>query len=281
AHRQHPVGTISSEASVVYVGVPVADLWSSPLPDAGRVSQVLLYTPLVVISPPAAEGFLYVEGPDRYRGWIRSEDTTTGAPPRGEPRLIGQLAAPLFPHAASREACGELFLGTVVPAAAQHGTRRQLLLPGGGVWVEESALRPLPSPGDSPNVTQLLADARLLLGVPYLWGGNTPRGIDCSGFVQLVYRLQGRLLRRDAHLQTRHGRPVSLDALLPGDLLFFGRCRAGLPTHVGIFLDGGEYIHAAGRPLQRVAISPLAEAVAQGRVWGARRPYHGCTPPTR
>ena len=82
---------------------------------------------------------------------------------------------------------------------------------------------------------------------PYLWGGKTPFGIDCSGFVQMVFRLCGYSLKRDASQQVQQGKLVnSVAEALPGDLAFFQN-PAGKIVHVGIILENQEIIHASGK----------------------------------
>ena len=77
------------------------------------------------------------------------------------------------------------------------------------------------------------------LGVPYVWGGSTPRGFDCSGFVMYVFAQIGVSLPHSSYAQYGMGTPVSLGELQPGDLVFF----AGA-SHVGIYIGGGQFIHA-------------------------------------
>jgi gamma-D-glutamyl-L-lysine dipeptidyl-peptidase len=95
--------------------------------------------------------------------------------------------------------------------------------------------------------------ARRLLGRPYLWGGNSPKGLDCSGFTKLVFGMNGIDLNRNASHQARQGRdlPPDLRQLKKGDLLFFGpRARVNRPervTHVGIYLGGSLFIHSSER----------------------------------
>lgn len=95
--------------------------------------------------------------------------------------------------------------------------------------------------------TALVKKAILFLNAPYLWGGRTPFGIDCSGFTQMVYRLCGFQLLRDAKEQATQGEVLSfIEESEPGDLAFFDN-EEGNITHVGIIMKDYKIIHAHGK----------------------------------
>lgn len=112
-----------------------------------------------------------------------------------------------------------------------------------------------------PTAENIERTGRRLMGRPYLWGGASPKGLDCSGFTKLVFFLNGIELPHNAGLQSHQGSPVPLDGglaqLRKGDLLFFGRAaREDQPErifHVGIYLGDKLFLHAS----ERVQISSL------------------------
>jgi len=120
----------------------------------------------------------------------------------------------------------------------------RVLLPDGlNGWVPENACTAPPH----LNRENMLAYAHTFLGVPYYWGGKTSKGFDCSGFVQLIHKMFGKVLRRDANMQYQDAHPISSDPLQgqPGDLLFFAENGAKI-THVGFSLGKGKILHARG-----------------------------------
>jgi cell wall-associated NlpC family hydrolase len=93
----------------------------------------------------------------------------------------------------------------------------------------------------------LIENAHMFLNTPYLWGGRSPFGIDCSGFTQIIYKLSGIKLRRDAFQQAEQGMTLNfIEEAELGDLAFFDNAE-GTIIHVGIILPGNKIIHAAGR----------------------------------
>ncbi|MBL0012455.1 MAG: C40 family peptidase [Flavobacterium sp.] len=95
--------------------------------------------------------------------------------------------------------------------------------------------------------SNLINTAFMYLNAPYLWGGKTPFGIDCSGFTQMVYKLNGYRLKRDASQQATEGEALSfIEESEPGDLAFFDN-EEGKIIHVGIIMDNNYIIHSSGK----------------------------------
>ena len=122
---------------------------------------------------------------------------------------------------------------------------------------------------DSGSSSSIVSVAQNYMGVPYVWGGTSPSGFDCSGFTQYVFRQCGYSINRTAAAQYSNGSYVSYDSLQAGDLVFFANTySASGITHVGIYIGGGQFIHAANGG---VKISSLSESYYSSRYYGARR----------
>lgn len=118
---------------------------------------------------------------------------------------------------------------------------------------------------------KLILASRSKIGVRYSWGGSSDRGYDCSGFVMAMYRKLGIGLPHSSAEQFHVGKPVAKDDLQQGDLVFFSTYRRG-PSHVGIYIGEGKFIHASSSRRGRgVKISSLDEAYYARRYIGARR----------
>jgi cell wall-associated NlpC family hydrolase len=117
----------------------------------------------------------------------------------------------------------------------------------------------------------LAANALALLGRPYRYGGNGPEAFDCSGLVRYVHQRIGLDVPRTTEAQFRAARPVPLEQLAAGDLLFFRIGGQGV-AHVGIYAGDGRFVHApqTGRPVES---RPLADAYYRSRLLGAGRLY--------
>jgi gamma-D-glutamyl-L-lysine dipeptidyl-peptidase len=160
---------------------------------------------------------------------------------------------------------------TKVRLLQQRGSYYRLGIPG---WVPTRQLSAKPVVGHAydpvvrrPTAAAEMRVARSYLGTPYLWGGMTQAGIDCSGLTYRVFRALGRMLPRDAADQSRLGLRVVRKALRPGDLVFFGPGARATIHHVGIYVGHGRVLHAPHTGT-RVQVTPLRK---WHDYWGARR----------
>lgn len=118
------------------------------------------------------------------------------------------------------------------------------------------------------KVGAIIATAKKFIGVPYKFGGTTAKGFDCSGFLQYVFSQHGKKIPRSADVQYTIGKPIARNQLQPGDLVFFSTYEPG-PSHDGIYLGNGQFIHASSS--RGVMISKLDEVYWRTRYFGARR----------
>jgi cell wall-associated NlpC family hydrolase len=135
-----------------------------------------------------------------------------------------------------------------------------------GVTPSASAL----NGGNTSTIRQnIVADAKKLLGIPYVWGGTTTKGFDCSGFVQYVLKQNGISMPRTTTEQYQIGTYVTKSDLLPGDLVFLQNTyRAGI-SHVGIYIGDGKMIHASSS--KGVVTSDLSSSYYTQHYYGSRR----------
>ena len=122
----------------------------------------------------------------------------------------------------------------------------------------------------SSKASAVIATAKNYMGVPYVWGGESPSGFDCSGFTQYVLKKNGISIPRVTADQYGTGASVSKSNLRVGDLVFFTTYKAG-PSHVGFYMGGGNFIHASSS--KGVTISSLDSSYYSGRYIGARRVF--------
>lgn len=155
---------------------------------------------------------------------------------------------------------------TEIPYENRDSVNKPKFFVGGkstGVAPSASALN-----GTTGTASQIIATAKKYIGVPYLWGGTTPKGFDCSGFVQYVFKAHGILLPRTSREQYGVGTAVSKANLKPGDLVFFNTSGSGV-SHLGIYIGDNQFVHASSS--KGVTITSLSNSYWSARYLGARR----------
>ena len=246
----------------------VADLRKAPRPDAGVNTQALFGDDVLVFEN--AEGWAWVQTErDGYVGYVA--DNLLGQREHAPTHIVSVQRTFLYPGPDLRFPInGQLSMGSTVTAAGSAETRgtHYALLPSGQAIIA-SHLRPI---GELAEDYVTVAES--FLGTPYLWGGASGFGIDCSGLVQLSMRMAGRQVLRDSDMQAASiGTPIEpgpdYSGLQRGDLVFW-------KGHVAIMTDAKDMIHANGHTML-VSREGLKEAVDRigylyGGPTGFRRP---------
>jgi len=194
------------------------------------------------------ERWAYVRQPDGYLGWTYLPYLTETPAPQPTHLVVAPVGLLREGPQAEADLVTRVLGGTAVCVSEAAGEWARVELAGSmRGWILLTDLRALASlPGDADvRRTQLVVDAYRMIGVPYLWGGCSANGIDCSGFAQLLHRWIGLTLPRDADMQYDAGTPVEPPFAI-GDLLFFGeKGETRRITHVGISLGGWRMIHSS------------------------------------
>jgi len=269
-----------SPATHGVVSLAALDVRVRPDHRAEMCSQWLLGEAVGLEGAPRG-GWQRVRGlEDGYRGWVRLWGLVPVSAARAHRWAKLATVRVCVPVTEVRVRPGEsgrvgpVFLGSrLIAGPARRGWRPVELPDGRRGWVEAAALAG--SRAAAPPVHERL---RTLLGAPYLWGGRTVAGFDCSGLVQVVLAEQGLGLPRDAHDQWRACRALPAGApVREGDLAFFSTHPRARRTHVGIALGGNYFAHCRGR-VRIDSLTPgevlfAADLAPQFRGWA--RPVRG------
>ncbi len=270
------------------VSVGIADIHRSPDATSELVTQALLNTP--ARAGEIHEEWTYVILPD-YAGWIRTnqleEPVVKGFCKIGETcrmplslmAVVTSTHTPLYAHKEGNDLLAMAYLSSALPLLdATSAERVQVALPADRTaWLPRGqvAVRRQGEIYPREPLCTITDYARALLNRPYLWGGTSWEGIDCSGLVQVCYRMGGYLLPRDADQQHDFlAYSVKREDIQEGDLIFFGSTEI---THVAMALNKQEYIHAEGQKYNYVVINsfdPAAEHYYQRLdeiVWAVKR----------
>jgi gamma-D-glutamyl-L-lysine dipeptidyl-peptidase len=241
------------------INVSVCNMRSEPSHGAEMLSQALLGTPVKIIKKSG--GWLKIQTPDNYLGWTNSDAVETQSVEmhnkwKNSSRVIFiEKSGDVYADKQGKEVVSDINAGCILVSEGEDNGYYRLLFPDGRKGfapVRQFLPFYVWATGTKPEAGKLIQTAFRFMGTPYLWGGTSAKGLDCSGFVKTVYYLNGLILARDASLQIRHGFEIpsfqNLDSLQKGDLLFFGAVRNGKlrATHVGMFIGDTEFIHEPG-----------------------------------
>lgn len=199
-------------------------------------------------------GWAHVVVPDQpsqkdsrgYPGWVPSRQLTSRAPAKASSAAtVVRRTAWLRTDDAAAEKVLEISFGTRLRVAEVHKGFVRVVTPLGATRLIRSSavsVRPLGETALARTRTDLVRTAQSFAGLPYLWGGLSGFGLDCSGLTWLDFRAHGQVIPRDALPQSRHGKPVARTSLRRGDLIFYAT--NGLVHHVTMYAGGGRMVEA-------------------------------------
>ena len=257
------------------VNVPVLDVWETPS-QTQRVTQSLFGDP-VIIDDEGTSSFVHGRVLDGYLGYVNRSHLIASSRQINEPVVVVKAKSTINKKESANKkvAVTDVFLGTNLIFKEEQTTNVIVTLPDGSEgFINCADVMPVGKPEfavKKDDIATIALDyAVLLLGAPYLWGGMTCQGIDCSGLVHIAYRTAGVLLPRDADQQHTYSRAIS-GSPVPGDLAFFATEESDTASHVGLCIGPDRFIHASSR-LGGVVVTSLKSPFYKERFLG----WHHC-----
>ncbi len=256
-------GNDMDNASHALVTISVANLRSNPKHSAELATQATLGTPLKVLKKQ--DSWYLIQTPDKYLSWvdygglhqISEEEMNTWK----EATKIIYTRPYGFSYSETNDGSqvvSDLVTGGVLELLGEQNDYYQVKYPQGDtafVKKEEAKLYEEWVDGLDPSGENLIATSKSLMGIPYLWGGTSSKGVDCSGYTKTIFFLNGMVIPRDASQQIHTGKMVdstrNFENLVAGDLLFFGRPATDTTSeaviHVGMWIGDNKFIHSMGK----------------------------------
>lgn len=244
------------------IALSAANLRSEPKHSAELVTQGTLGMPVTIYKKQGS--WYLIQTPDKYIAWVDSGGVVAMDSSRytswiKSNKLIytKTFGSSYAKRDVSGQVVSDLVAGNVLKLIGEQDDFYQVEFPDQRVaHIAKSEAMPYQDWLSSLSQTKqsLVATSKTLMGLPYLWGGTSPKGVDCSGFTKTVFFLNGLIIPRDASQQIHQGILVDQDKdfskLQPGDLLFFGKKATDTSkeriVHVGMWIGNKEFIHSAG-----------------------------------
>ena len=241
------------------INVSVANLRSTPQHSAELTTQALLGTPLLILKKQ--HGWCLVQTPDKYIAWTNDESLKSCSQQeledwKNRKKVIFLQNTGFSMDTLKQHRLTDLVAGNILAIVNESEDYWCIQYPDGRKgFIQKNEAEEWQSwlghaNADESTITQ---SAYQFLGIPYLWGGTSAKGMDCSGFTKTVFMLQGVILPRDASQQVQIGEDIDsigdFGKLQTGDLLFFGAKKEDgteRVVHVGLWLENMQYIHASG-----------------------------------
>jgi len=241
----------------------VANIRSQPSHSSELVTQATLGMPLNVYQKD--DNWYQIQTPDKYLGWVDSggielmDKTAFDAWQSSEKMIYTKIYGSSHTNPdTSSQVVSDLVAGSILSKVSEESSFYKVTYPDGRegfVLKSEAALFQNWKSSLDFSRESLVQTSKSMIGVPYLWGGTSIKGVDCSGFTKTVYFMNGMIIPRDASQQINEGILIDdskqFDKLIPGDLLFFGRKATDSSRerviHVGMWIGNNEFIHSSGK----------------------------------
>ena len=223
------------------ISTTVAPVYKQPVFSSEMISQALMCESVQI--QESHENWYQICMEDGYDGWIHSFYLEYRESFPEEHTFITERSVPVFYEIDNMNTIAALLsYGTYVPMIEKIGNFDKIYLPNGNTGYMKSQKQVLKKSRDV-----IIELATSLLTVPYLWGGKSSFGYDCSGFVQMVLKTTGINVQRDTskQIETKDLKKIHMDASEPGDLLFFSENNR--INHVAFILGEGKIIHCSGQ----------------------------------
>ncbi len=237
------------------VTLSVVNMRAEPRQGAEMASQLLLGTPMRILQ--VHDDWYRVQSPDQYIGWCESSSVTRVAETalaewkKSDRYVYNRFSGFAYEKPDEKSpVASDLVMDDLFTTSGETNGFLKMIFPDGrtGFVRKSECISYRDWCSAVPQVEKVIATAAELKGSPYLWGGTSTKGVDCSGLMKTAWLSQGVILARDASQQTRYGQILPVNDSLrfePGDLLFFGKSKDRV-THVGMYIGNGRFIHSSG-----------------------------------